>query len=100
MVKYVSRVKQRLGSFFIWKLEHVPRDCDGKVDSLATVAPSLPIAETIFLPIYYQSFSSISPSQVNHVEEVLPSWMDPIIRYIDTGELSSEKDKAHKVQVE
>ena len=26
--------------------------------------------------------------------------MDPIIRYIDTGELPSEKDKAHKVQVQ
>ena len=26
--------------------------------------------------------------------------MDPIIRYIDTRELPSEKDKAHKVQVQ
>ena len=62
--------------------------------------PPLPIAETIFLPIYYQSFSSISPSHVSQVEEVLPSWMDPIIRYIDMGELPSERDKAHKVQVQ
>ena len=60
MVKYVSRVKQRLGSFLIWKLEHVPRDYNDKVDALATVATSLPITETIFLPIYYQQFSSIT----------------------------------------
>ena len=94
MVKYVSRVKQHLGSFSIWKLEHVPRDCNDKADALAAVATSLPITETIFLPIYYRSFSSITLSQVSQVEEVLPSWMDPIIHYIGMGELPSEKDKA------
>ena len=100
MEKYVSRVKQRSSSFSIWKLEHVPRDCNDKAYALAAVAASLPIAEIIFLPIYYQSFSSISPSQVSQVEEVLPSWMDPIIHYIGMGKLLSEKDKAYKVQVQ
>ena len=100
MVKYVSRVKQHLGGFLIWKLEHVPRDCNDKADAFAAVAASLPIAKTIFLPIYYQPFSSIFPSQVSQVEEVLPSWMDLIIRYIDSGELPSESDKNHKVQVQ
>ena len=64
------------------------------------MAASLLITETIFLPIYYQPFSSITPSQVSQVEEVLPSWMDPIIHYIITGELPSKKDKVHKVQVQ
>ena len=99
MEKYVFRVKLRLGSFWVWKLEHVPRDCNDKADALAAVATSLPITETIFLPIYYQPFSSISPSQVSQVEEVLPSWIDPIIYYISTRELPSERDKAHKIQV-
>ena len=99
MEKYVSCVKQRLGSFSIWKMEHVPRDCNDKADVLAAVAAPLPIIETIFLPIYYQPFSSIAPSQVSQVDEILPSWMDPIIHYISTGELPSEKDKTHKVQV-
>ena len=30
MAKYVSQVKQRLNSFSIWKLEHVPRDSNEK----------------------------------------------------------------------
>ena len=64
------------------------------------MAASLPITEIIFLPIYYQPFSSITPSQVSQVDEILPSWMDPIIHYINTGELPREKDKAHKVQVQ
>ena len=69
--KYVPQVKLRLGSFSVWKLEHVPQDCNDKAYALAAVATSLPITETIFLPIYYQPFSSISPSQVSQVEEVL-----------------------------
>ena len=59
MAKYVTLVKQRLASFSAWKLEHVPRDCNERANSLVTVAASLPITETIFLPIYYQSGSSI-----------------------------------------
>ena len=91
MEKYVSRVKKRLGSFSVWKLEHVPRDSNDKENALVGVAASL--------LIYYQSFSSIAPSQVSQVEEVLPSWIDPIIHYKSIGELPIEKDKAHKVQV-
>ena len=53
MVKYVSPVKQRLSSFSVWKLEHIPRDCNERANSLAFVAASLPITETIFLLIYY-----------------------------------------------
>ena len=81
-------------------MEHVPRDCNDKADALVSVAASLPIAETIFLPIYYQPSSSIAPSQVSQVEKIFPSWMDPIIHYISIGELPSEKDQAHKVQVQ
>ena len=96
MAKYVTLVKQRLTSFLAWKLEHVPRDYNERVDALAA---SLPITETIFLPIYYQLDSSIATVQVSQVGETSPSWMDPITQYINTGELSNEKDKAHKVQV-
>ena len=38
MAKYVTLVKQRLGSFSAWKLEHIPRDCNEKADALAVVA--------------------------------------------------------------
>ena len=97
MTKYVTLVKQHLGSFSAWKLEHIPRDCNEKADALATVATSLLITETIFLPIYYQSDSSIATIRVSQVGETSPSWIDPIAQYINTGELPNEKDKAHKV---
>ena len=100
MVKYVTLVKQRLAGFSIWKLEHVPRDSNERPNALAAVAASLPIIETIFLPIYYQPDSSIATIQIGQVGETSSSWMDPITLYINTGELSNEKDKAHKVQVQ
>ena len=71
-----------------------------KADALAAVAASLPITKTIFLPIYYQSDSSIATILVNLVGETSPSWMDPITLYINTGELPNEKDKEHKIQVQ
>ena len=54
MAKYVSRVKQRLSRFPVWKLEHIPRNSNEKADALASVAASLPITEHILLPIYYK----------------------------------------------
>ena len=30
MAKYVNLVKQCLGSFSAWKLEHIPKDCNEK----------------------------------------------------------------------
>ena len=87
MAKYASLVKHKLNTLLACKLEHVPRDCNERADALAAVAASLPIRETIFLPIYYQPDSSILHAQVSQIEEVPPSWMDPIRLYKATREL-------------
>ena len=78
----------------------VPKDSNEKADALAAITASLPITETIFLPIYYQPDSSIATIRVNQVGETSPSLMDPITQYINMGELPNEKDKAHRVQVQ
>ena len=100
MVKYVSRVKQRLSSFPVWKLEHIPKDRNQRADALASVAFPLPLTETIFMPIYYHLTSSIRSPQINQVAENPPSWMDPISLYLSTGQLPSERNKAQKIQVQ
>ena len=33
MTKYVSLVKQKLNTLSTWKLKHVPRDCNERVDA-------------------------------------------------------------------
>ena len=73
MAKYVTLVKQRFGSFLAWKLEHISRNCNEKAYTLAAVAASLPIIETIFLPIYYQPDSWIAIVQVSQVGKISPS---------------------------
>ena len=100
MAKYASLVKQKLNTLSAWKLELVPWDCNEMVDSLAVVAAPLSIREIVSLPIYYQQYSSILHAQVSQIEEVPPSWMDPIRLYIATGELPNDRDKAHKVRIQ
>ena len=94
MRKYVSLVKQCLGSFLAWKLEHIPKDCNGKAEALATIAASLSITETVFLPIYYQPDFSIITTRVSQVDEVSPSLMDPIVQYIKTGRTPKQKEQS------
>ena len=100
MAKYASLVKQKLSTLSAWKLEHVTRDSNERVDALSAVAASFPIKETIYLPIYYQPGSSILRAQVSQIKEVPPSWMDPIWLYIATGELPNDRGRAHKIQIQ
>ena len=73
MARYMGLVKQQLGSFVAWKLEHIPRDSNERVDALAVVAASIPIKETVFLPTYYQSASSITTDRVSQIKQTLLS---------------------------
>ena len=73
MVMYASLVKQRLESFMAWKLENISRDSNEKVDALVTVAVSLQIKETIFLPVHLQPASSITTNQVKEIDEACSS---------------------------
>ena len=73
MAKYVCLVKLRLESFVAWKLEHIPRGSNKKVDALVAVVVSLLIKETVLLPVYYQPESSITVNRVNEIEETCPS---------------------------
>ena len=100
MAKYVSLINLRLGNFTAWRLEHVPRSSNEKANALAVVSPSLPIKETVLLPVYCQSESSITINQVNEVNETGPSWMTPVVCYLSLGELLDNRAEAHKIQVQ
>ena len=100
MAKYVSLINLRLGSFTTWQLEHIPRSSNRKANALAAVDTSLPIKETVLLPVYYQPKSSITTNWVNEVDESTPSWMTSIVRYLSSRELPDDKAEAHKIQVQ
>ena len=100
MVEYASLVKQRLGSFVAWKLEHILRDSNEKADALAEMATSIPIREIVFLLVYYQLMSSITADQVSQIDEESPSWLTPIMHYLSTKGLPDNRIEAHKTQVQ
>ena len=101
MARYMGLVKQRLGSFAAWKLEHIPRDSNERVDALAVVAVSILIKETVFLPIYYQLASFIATDQISQIDETSPSsWLTHILYYLSSGELPNNRIEAHKVRVQ
>ena len=100
MTKYVNLVTLRLGTFVACQLEHVSRDSNEKADALAVVASSLPIKETVLLPVYYQLESSITTSLVNEIDEACPSWMTSIVCYLSSGEFPDNRAEAYKTQVQ
>ena len=99
MTKYVSLVNLCLGSFTAWWLEHVLRNPNEKADALAAIVVSLPIKETVLLPMYYLPESSITTSKVNEIYETGSSWITPIVFYFSSRELPDNKIEAHKIQV-
>ena len=69
-----------------WKLKHVSRDSNGKANTLAVMVASLPIKETVLLPVHYQPESSITAIRINEINEACPSWMTPTVHYLSSGE--------------
>ena len=65
MAKYVGLVKQRLRGFTTWKLEHILRDSNERADSLVTIVVSIPVKETVLIPIYYQPTLFIATDRVS-----------------------------------
>ena len=100
MIKYSNLVKQQLEIFTAWKLEHISRDSNEKVDALEFVVASIMIRETVFLHVYYQLASSIMTYQMSQIDKVSSSWLTPIMRYLRSGELSDNRIEAHKIQVQ
>ena len=100
MIRYARLVKQQLGSFVAWKFEHVLRDSNEKADALTVIAASLPTKETVFIPVYLQSTSSITTNQVNEIDEACSSWMTAIVHYLSSGELPDNRIEAYKIQVQ
>ena len=99
MTRYVSLVNLHLGSFTAWQLEHVLRNSNEKENALAIIAASQPIKEIGLLPMYYLQESLITTSRVNEIDEMGPSWMTPIVRYLSSRELLDNKAEAYKIQV-
>ena len=60
MARYLAKVIDTLQRFIEWTIEKIRRTENGRADALAGIAASLPIKETIFLPIHVQVNPSVA----------------------------------------
>ena len=74
------------------------------VDALAGLVASLPIKETILLPIYVQTSPSIieapTCNTIEESQEESQEWTRVIAKYLRTGALPDEPKHAHKIRVQ
>lgn len=70
MSQYLMKVRDSLEQLEEWAIEKIPRVDNMQADALAGIAASLPIRESILLPIHVQTAPSIAESPVcNTIEE-------------------------------
>ena len=98
--EYLSRVKCLQPSFDFFNLSHVPRSGNTHADSLATLASSLAgYLPRIILVEHLDRASEVAKGVV-HVHEVKvgPSWIDPIVKFLNDDILLEENSEAEKIR--
>ena len=103
MARYLTKVRDTLQRFAKWTIEKIKRTENGRVDTLAGIAASLPIKEAILLPIHVQTNPSVAKASTCNTIEANQAdgqnWTEAIIRYLRTGILPEEPKQAHKIRV-
>ncbi|RVX16968.1 Retrovirus-related Pol polyprotein from transposon 17.6 [Vitis vinifera] len=90
--------------FTEWTIEKIKRTKNGRADTLAGIAASLPIKEAILLPIHVQTHPSITEASTCNTIEASQAdgqeWTEDILKYLRTGTLPKEPKQAHKIRVQ
>lgn len=63
---------------------------------MAEVAATLPVKETILLPVHLQTASSIAITSIYKAREVGVEWAHEIENYLRIGDMPEESIHAHK----
>ena len=82
MTQYLAMVEECLKKLDEWIIRRVPREENGKVDTLTRIVATLPINETIMLLIYLKVVSSTTPELVCNTNQTDLGWMLDIIKYL------------------
>ncbi|KAL6313286.1 hypothetical protein AAG906_005601 [Vitis piasezkii] len=83
-----------------WIIRRVPREENRRVDALVEITATLPINETIMLPVYFKVVLSITPKPVCNTSQAYSRWMLDIIKYHQTREVSKDGKQAHKLCIQ
>ena len=98
MKRYLALTNQLISNFDDVKITQVPREENSETDEVAKLASSETSERQPGLLMKVQYLPSIKGIDVNYVQSE-ESWMDPIITYIKSGNLSSYPTEARKVKV-
>ena len=82
MTQYLAMVEEHLKKLNDWINRPTPREENGKDDALVRIVATLPINETIMLPIYLKVMPSITLESVCNTNEEDSRWMLDIIKYL------------------
>ena len=100
MQEYLGQVRRIQTKFEFFDLSHIPRSGNTYADSLAALAtssakdlPRVILVEDLCTPISMKN----DLLQVHQIR-VGPSWMDPILLFLENDILLEEKLEAEKVQ--
>ena len=87
MTRYLTKVRDTLQRLGEWTIEKVSQADNVRVDALTGITASLPIKETILLPIYVQTNPSITKAPACNAIEESQEWTGVIKEYLRTGAL-------------
>ena len=94
MAAYLDKAKKQLSSFSAASIEVMQRSQNSNVDSLAKLALTRDADRVDAVFVEFLAEPSIQPQQGVMELTKEPSWMDPIVAYLKTGEQSEDKTEA------
>ncbi|XP_075670280.1 uncharacterized protein LOC142640066 [Castanea sativa] len=100
MKSYLKRVQGVLGLFDSFKVQQVPRGHNSHADSLAMLATSLgsKLPRMVMVEDLLSSSLTSIPAVRVHSIHVGPSWMDPIIAFLQHGILPEDRKMAETIR--
>ena len=100
MQEYLGQVKRMQKKFEFFDLSHIPRSGNTHADSLATLATSS--AQDLPRVILVEDLCTPTPTRKGllqvHQIKLGPSWMDPILLFLEQDILPEEKSEARKYE--
>ncbi|XP_035834049.1 uncharacterized protein LOC110880879 [Helianthus annuus] len=98
MAQYLDQAKELLQRFKSYKVVHINRSENKPADTLRKLASTAfqHLAKDVRIEVLNNP--SVLLRQLNVIEVGQPSWMTPIIQYLQEGILSESKAEARKIQ--
>ena len=100
MQEYFSQVRRIQTKFEFFDLSYIPRNGNTHANSLATLATSS--AQDLPLVILVENLCALTPIKKDllqvHQIKLGPSWMDPILLFLERSILPEEKSETEKVR--